>query len=66
MGVALINRDRGTMRGKRCTFGRRATIRIALYIAAFRAMSFNPIIRRFAERLRAAGKPLKVIGGGGA
>lgn len=54
------------MRGKRCTFGRRATIRIALYIAAFRAMSFNPIIRRFAERLRAAGKPLKVIGGGGA
>jgi transposase len=30
-------------------------------MAAFCAMKFNPVIRRFAERLRTAGKPFKVI-----
>jgi len=61
VGVAPINRDSGTLRGKRTIFGGRASVRSALYMAAFCAMKFNPIIRRFAERLRAAGKPFKVI-----
>jgi transposase len=61
VGVAPINRDSGTMRGKRTIFGGRASVRCALYMAAFCAMKFNPVIKCFAERLRAAGKPFKVI-----
>jgi transposase len=61
VGVAPINRDSGSMRGKRGIFGGRASVRAALYMAAFCAMKFNPVIKRFAERLRAAGKPFKVI-----
>jgi transposase len=58
--VAPVNRDSGTMRGKRSIFGGRASVRCALYMATFCAMQFNPIIRSFSERLRAAGKPFKV------
>jgi transposase len=61
VGVAPINRDSGMMRGKRSIFGGRATVRCALYMAAFSAMKFNSVIRPFAERLRAAGKAFKVI-----
>lgn len=61
VGVAPINRDSGTLRGKRTIFGGRASVRSALYMAAFCAMKFNPVIRCFAERLRAAGKPFKVV-----
>lgn len=61
VGVAPINRDSGTMRGRRSIFGGRATVRRTLYMAAFCAMKFNPVIERFAERLRQAGKPFKVI-----
>jgi transposase len=61
VGVAPINRDSGAMRGKRGIFGGRATVRCALYMAAFSATRFNPVIRRFADRLREAGKPFKVI-----
>lgn len=60
-GVAPINRDSGTLRGKRTIFGGRASVRCSLYMAAFCAMKYNPVIRRFAERLRAAGKLFKVI-----
>ena len=61
VGVAPVNRDSGTLRGRRSIFGGRATVRCALYMAAFSAMRFNPAIRRFADRLRAAGKPFKVV-----
>jgi transposase len=61
VGVAPMNRDSGLMRGKRSIFGGRATVRCTLYMAAFSAMRFNDVIRRFANRLRAAGKPFKVI-----
>ena len=61
VGVAPINRDSGSMRGKRTIFGGRASVRCALYMAAFCAMKFNPVIQRFTERLRSAGKPFKVI-----
>jgi len=61
VGVAPVNRDSGTMRGKRTIFGGRASVRCALYMATFCATKYNPVIRRFAERLRAAGKPFKVV-----
>jgi transposase len=61
VGVAPVNRDSGQMRGRRSIFGGRATVRCTLYMAAFSAMRFNDVIRRFADRLRAAGKPFKVI-----
>lgn len=59
-GVAPINRDSGTMRGRMSTFGGRVGVRCTLYMAAFTASRCNPMIRRFFLRLRAAGKPWKV------
>ena len=61
VGVAPLNRDSGQMRGQRTIFGGRAPVRMALYMAAFNATKSNPLIRRFAQRLRAAGKPFKVM-----
>ena len=60
VGVAPLNRDSGTMRGKRMVWGGRAPVRAALYMAALVALRFNPVIRTFYERLRAGGKPFKV------
>ena len=61
VGVAPVNRDSGVMRGRRTIFGGRASVRHALYMATLTATNFNPIIRCFAQRLRAAGKPFKVV-----
>jgi transposase len=61
VGVAPINRDSGTLRGKRSIYGGRPHVRATLYMATLSAMRFNPPIKAFAERLRAAGKPFKVI-----
>jgi transposase len=60
VGIAPINRDSGSFRGKRSIAGGRADVRTALYMAAFSATRCNPIIRAFYERLRAQGKPFKV------
>jgi transposase len=60
VGVAPLNRDSGTMRGRRTTWGGRATVRAALYMAALVASRHNPVIAAFYQRLRAAGKPAKV------
>lgn len=59
-GVAPFNRDSGTLRGKRCIRGGRATARKALYMAALVASRYNPILRDFYQRLRQKGKPGKV------
>ena len=59
-GVAPLNRDSGTMRGKRMVWGGRRTFRAALYMAALTASRRNPTIRVFYERLRERGKPPKV------
>lgn len=59
-GVAPLNRDSGTRRGKRATWGGRAHVRTALYMATMSAIRANPAIRAFYERLRAVGKPRKV------
>lgn len=60
VGVAPLNRDSGTLRGKRLVYGGRAPVRAALYMAALVASKCNPVIRAFYLRLRAAGKPAKV------
>lgn len=60
VGVAPLNRDSGTMRGKRMVWGGRAPVRAVLYMAALVGIKHNPVLRQFYERLRAAGKPFKV------
>lgn len=60
VGVAPMNRDSGTRRGKRMVWGGRAPVRAVLYMAALVGIKHNPVLRVFYERLRAAGKPFKV------
>ena len=55
-----MNRDSGTLRGKRMVWGGRAPVRAVLYMAAVVGVKHNPVLRRFFERLRAAGKAFKV------
>lgn len=57
---ALINRDSGTMRGRRHIFGRRAAACRALYDAALVGRCFNRVLQAFCAKLPAAAKPEKV------
>ena len=57
VGVAPINRDSGTLRGRRTTGGGRAEVRRALYMPTLVAIRYNPQIRTFYERLVANGRP---------
>jgi transposase len=59
-GVAPFNRDSGSMRGKRCVFGGRRSLRSGLYMAALAAAHRNHILAPFYQRLLAAGKPPKL------
>jgi transposase len=59
-GVAPINRDSGTMRGRRTCWAGRESVRRALYMAVLSARRHNPRIRAFYERLVGAGKTKKV------
>ena len=60
VGVAPLNRDSGTLRGKRKVWGGRAPVRAALYMAALVATRHNAVIKAFYQRLIQAGKPPKV------
>jgi len=60
VGVAPLNRDSGTLRGKRTVWGGRTVVRTALYMGTLVATRFNPVIRTFYQRLRQAGKVPKV------
>lgn len=60
VGVAPMNRDSGTLRGKRMITGGRKPVRNALFMATTAARRFNPKIKAFYLRLRAAGKSYKV------
>ncbi len=60
VGVAPLNCDSGTMRGKRTIWGGRAHVRTVLYMSTLVATRFNPQIKAFYERLLAAGKVKKV------
>ena len=60
VGVAPLACDSGRMRGRRTTWGGRAPVRRALYMAALSASRFNPVLRSFYARLVARGKAPKV------
>lgn len=60
VGVAPLNRDSGSKRGKRGTWGGRPQVRTALYMAALVATRFNPVIRELYIRLCGAGKAKKI------
>jgi transposase len=60
VGVAPLNRDRGTLRGSRTIWGGRASVRATLYMSTLVAVRYNPVLKAFYERLRAAGKAAKV------
>ncbi len=60
VGVAPLNRDSGTLRGRRTIWGGRAPVRAVLYMAALVATRHNLVIRAFYQRLLAAGKAKKV------
>jgi transposase len=60
VGVAPLNRDSGTFRGRRMVLGGRAGVRKALYMPTLTAIRRNPAIRALYARLVARGKPAKV------
>jgi len=60
VGVAPFNKDTGQRRGRRHIQAGRTDVRCVLYMATLAAIRFNPIIRRFHQRLISAGKLKKV------
>jgi transposase len=60
VGVAPLNRDSGTTRGKRLVWGGRARVRAVLSMGTLAAVRHHPVIRAFWMRLRERGKPPKV------
>lgn len=60
VGVAPFARDSGRRRGRRHTAGGRRAVRTVLYMATLSAMRFNPVLKRFYERLKSEGKVSKV------
>lgn len=60
-GLAPVAYDSGTRRGKRAIAGRRRALRHVMFRGALVAAHHNPSLRSFADRLRKAGKPHKVI-----
>lgn len=60
VGVAPLNRDSGLFRGRRKVGAGRAAVRAVLDMGTLAAVRFNPVLRPFYQRLRAAGKLPKV------
>ena len=56
VGVAPMNRDSGSMRGKRRIRGGRAQVRTVLFMATLCAIQHNPVIKTFYLRLVKNGK----------
>lgn len=59
-GLAPVACDSGQRQGARHIRGGRQVVRTGIYMAAHSAARFNPQLKRFFERLVAAGKPKKV------
>lgn len=59
-GLAPVNNDSGTMRGRRSIRGGREPVRRALYMAVFSGIRCNPVVREHYLSLRERGKPPKV------
>ena len=47
IGVAPLNRDRGTVRGKRAVWGGRAHVRAVLYMSTLAAVRHNAVLKAF-------------------
>jgi transposase len=60
VGLAPKARDSGTCKARRYISGGRPDARLALYMAAVTASRKNPILAPFYQRLRAAGKSVKL------
>jgi transposase len=62
VGLTPLPRESGTsVRGRaQVGHGGNGRLRTALYLASLSATRYNPAIKEFYERLRAAGKPMKV------
>jgi transposase len=60
-GLAPWDRSSGKSDGKAHIWGGRKDVRSVLYMAAFTACRFNPVIRALALRLKQKGKAYKVI-----
>ncbi|MGB7433715.1 MAG: IS110 family transposase [Ahrensia sp.] len=60
-GLAPIAHDSGAMHGKRTIGGGRRALRHVMFQAALVASHHNPVLKIFADRLRAAGKPHKLV-----
>jgi transposase len=60
VGLAPFNDDSGGRRGVRHIQGGRAAVRTVLYMGALVGVRYNPVLKAFYQRLRAAGKPAKV------
>ena len=60
VGVAPLNRESGTLRGKRTVWGGRAHVRAVLDMGALVATRYHVVIKAFSHRLCAAGKAKKV------
>jgi transposase len=61
VGVAPYAFESGKFKGLRCIWGGRAPVRDVLYMAAMSASNWNPALKAFHNRLKAAGKLHKVV-----
>lgn len=59
-GVAPFSRDSGRRKGKRFVRAGRVQVRAPVYMACLVAIRFNPPLKSFYRRLRAAGKPTRL------
>ena len=59
-GLAPMNRDSGTMRGKACIQGGRKIVRNALYMSIISAIRTNDVIHQYYALLKGKGKPSRV------
>jgi transposase len=60
VGVAPLNHDSGTLRGRRTVWGGRANLRAALYMGTLVGVRYNPVLRLLYRRLLERGKAKKV------
>ena len=60
VGIAPFNRDSGAFRGQRHIHAGRRNIRKALYNVMRSAITWNPVVKRWFEHYRKAGKAYKV------
>lgn len=60
VGVAPVNRESGSYKGKRRIRGGRYQVRTVMFMAMMSAMQCNPVFKATYEKLVASGKPKKV------